>query len=69
VRCKTIILDEAPARTAEERESAKIAKAMRAAVRDLPPAEDQTGETEPPGPASKRQALGDASGLAVTTRQ
>jgi hypothetical protein len=50
IRCHAIVLEEGAARTKEERESVKIAIAMRAAVRDMPPAPDQTDtvDTERP---------------------
>jgi hypothetical protein len=50
IKCHAIVLEEGAARTNEERESVKIAIALRAVVRDMPPAPDQTDifETERP---------------------
>jgi len=56
VRCSAIVLEAGVARTDEERASVKQAIALRAAVKDLPPAPDQTDtfETERPPPKRSR---------------
>ena len=54
VRCSAIVLEAAVARTDEERTSVKEAIAMRQAVRDMPPAEDQTDTFETERPPPKR---------------
>jgi hypothetical protein len=59
-QCLAIVLEEGVARTNEERESVKIAIALRAAVRDMPPAPDQTDtfETERPVKPNAESEIG-----------
>lgn len=47
LRCKAIALDESLARTGEERESVKLAIAMRTAVGDLPQSETRLSVSPP----------------------
>jgi hypothetical protein len=58
VKCRAIVLEEGVARTKEERESVKIAIAMRAAVQDMPPASDESDTFETKRPAKPNDESG-----------